>query len=100
MLVAVGGSCAVPVAGWAEPVAGGAAGELRLQGMVASGDGRILVRAARTGDDPEALGHELARYLMEDCGGSSIEGWDAVGPAGVSAEGSGGLSGPAGGGAR
>jgi hydroxymethylbilane synthase len=92
MLVAVGGSCAVPVAGWAEPVAGGAAGELRLQGMVASGDGRILVRAARTGDDPEALGHELARYLMEDCGGSSIEGWDAAEP--------GGLSGMAGGGAR
>jgi hydroxymethylbilane synthase len=72
LLAAVGGSCSVPVGAWAEPVAGG---RLRLQGMVASGDGRILVRACLEGDDPEALGHELARHLMEDCGGSVIEGW-------------------------
>lgn len=76
MLAGVGGSCAVPVGAWAERAAGGS---LRLQGMVASGDGRVLVRAERTGQDPEALGRELARYLMEDCGGSSIEGWELTG---------------------
>ncbi len=86
MLAGVGGSCAVPVGAWAEPSGGDG---LRLQGMVASGDGRILVRAERTGQDPETLGRELARYLMEDCGGSSIEGWDFTGrfPAGSGASG-------------
>ena len=48
--------------------------------MVASGDGRILVRAERHGADPEALGRELARSLMEECGGSAIEGWATAGP--------------------
>lgn len=88
LLAAVGGSCSVPVAAWAgvDPVA---EGSLRLQGMVASGDGRILVRAERVGDDPEALGRQLARYLMEDCGGSAIEGWDAADPAGAAGNGAG-----------
>jgi hydroxymethylbilane synthase len=84
MLAAVEGSCSVPVAAWAEPAdpsVGGsgsaidAGGPIRLHGLLASGDGRVVVRAALTGDDPDALGRELARYLLEDCGGRSVEGW-------------------------
>jgi hydroxymethylbilane synthase len=79
MLAAVEGSCSVPVAAWAEPpdssVGGSGAGTIRLHGLLASGDGRVVVRAALTGDEPDALGRELARYLLEDCGGRSVEGW-------------------------
>ena len=94
MLAAVEGSCSVPVAAWAEPpgpsaagpetagpetarpkTAADAGGAIRLHGLLASGDGRVVVRAALTGDEPDALGRELARYLLEDCGGRSVEGW-------------------------
>ncbi len=68
-LAALGASCSAPVGAWAEVVGGGS---LRLHAMVASGDGRVLVRAALTGDDAEALGREVARHLMEDCGGSAV----------------------------
>jgi hydroxymethylbilane synthase len=72
LLSSLGGSCAVPVAGWAEPLG---TGGLRLHGMVASGDGRIMVRAALDGDDATELGTALAHHLLEDCGGSTIEEW-------------------------
>ncbi|MHB8220673.1 MAG: hydroxymethylbilane synthase [Acidimicrobiales bacterium] len=68
-LAAVGGSCSVPVGAWAELLGNGA---LRLHAMVASGDGRVLVRAHLPGDDPVALGTELARHLMEDRGGAAV----------------------------
>ncbi len=71
MLAEVGGSCTVPVAAWAEPVDGG----LRLHGLLASGDGRILVRAHQNGEDPQELGCRVARGLLDECGGSLIEGW-------------------------
>lgn len=69
MLAALGGSCSVPVAGFAELRRDGS---IRLEGMVASGDGRILVQAARTGSDPVALGQELARHLL-DHGSAAID---------------------------
>ena len=49
---------------------------LRVAGLVASGDGRTVVRMAREGDDPERLGDELARALLEG-GGAAIDGFDA-----------------------
>ncbi|MGH9083706.1 MAG: hydroxymethylbilane synthase, partial [Acidimicrobiales bacterium] len=73
LLAALSGSCAVPVGGWAEPDGEG----LRLHGMVASGDGRVVVRAASVGRDPEELGRVLARHLMEDCGGAGVDEWAA-----------------------
>jgi hydroxymethylbilane synthase len=73
-LAAAGGSCAVPVGALARPE--GAA--LSLQAMVASGDGRVVLRATLAGVDPEALGREMAQHLMEGCGGSSLEGWGPV----------------------
>jgi hydroxymethylbilane synthase len=77
-LAALGGSCAVPVAAWAEPVGepSGAGSRLRLHGLLASGDGRVIVRDALEGDDPDALGTELAHRLVSTRGGSTIEGWE------------------------
>jgi len=72
LLAALGASCSVPVAGFAEPLGGG---RLRLQGLLASGDGRVLVREALEGDDPATLGVELAHHLLFDCGGSVIDEW-------------------------
>jgi hydroxymethylbilane synthase len=68
LLAALGGSCSVPVAGLARP----SAGQLRLEGLVATGDGRSVARTALTGDDPTALGQAVARRLMEEAGGAAI----------------------------
>ncbi len=76
VLAALGGTCTAPVAAFAEPAEGdGAAPALRLTGLVASGDGRIMVRLAREGDDPEALGTAVAGAL-QDGGGEAIDGFD------------------------
>ena len=73
LLAALAGSCTVPVGGWSEPSGEGAG--LRLHGMVASGDGRVVVRAALGGDDPASLGRDLAAHLLDACGGRSVDGW-------------------------
>ncbi len=77
-LAAAGGSCAVPVAALAERDGD----RLRLTAMVASGDGRVVLRAERAGTDPEALGREMADHLLVACGGRSVEGWEAGRPPG------------------
>jgi hydroxymethylbilane synthase len=76
MLAALGASCVLPVAGFAEPGPGG----LTLRGMVASADGRVLIHAEQSGGDPERLGADVARALWHDLGGSELLG---VGPAPV-----------------
>jgi hydroxymethylbilane synthase len=73
VLAALGGSCTVPVGAWGTEVAG--TGALRLEGLLASGDGRTIIRMARTGDDPVALGAEVARALLTDGGGSGLDGF-------------------------
>lgn len=80
LLAAVGGSCALPVGALARAVGG----TLCLEAMVASGDGRVVVRASGQGDDPGPLGRALAHRLVHEAGGASIEGWDeaAAGAAG------------------
>lgn len=75
-LAAIGGGCRAPVGAWAS-VEGGARGtsrrrELRLQAMVASGDGHVVLRQEVVGDDPEALGQAAYEALWEGCGASSI----------------------------
>ncbi len=80
VLAALGGSCTVPVAAFAEPADGdGASPLLRLSGLVASGDGRIMVRLARQGDDPEALGAAVASAL-QDGGAAAIDEFDFGAP--------------------
>lgn len=71
-LAALGAGCQLPVAGWAETA--GSFDPLRLHGMVASGDGRVVVRDRMTGEDPGALGASLARHLVHERGAAVLLG--------------------------
>jgi hydroxymethylbilane synthase len=91
VLAGLGGSCTVPVAAWAELVGDRSVEgvdpdpdpdpELRVHGLVASGDGRVVVRMTRRGRDPEEVGAAVALALLVEGGGADIEGFD---PAAVS----------------
>ena len=55
----LGGSCTLPLGAYAEY----AKGKIRLRALVAAADGRRVVRAEATGDDPESLGATVVRDL-------------------------------------
>lgn len=76
-LRALGAGCAVP-AGALARCADGDGSHLELEGMLASGDGRVVVRSRLSGDDPEALGEALARVLVRERGGSSLAEWEEL----------------------
>jgi hydroxymethylbilane synthase len=80
VLAGLGGSCTVPVGAWAQTTEGSST--LHVHGLVASGDGRVVVRMSRHGDDPELVGAEVARALLVEGGGSGIEGFDEAARAG------------------
>ena len=67
-LAVLAGGCDVPVAAYAteEPN-----GTLTIEGLLASSDGRIVLRARKHGPagDPAGLGAALANYLLDDAGG-------------------------------
>ncbi len=67
-LAALGGSCDMPVAALAVPAAEGPTGSLVLEAMVASGDGRVLVRRLLSGDRPEELGRAMATLMCDEAG--------------------------------
>ncbi len=71
-LAELGGGCTLPVGAHspADP-----AGGLALSGMVASDDGRVVLRHADHGDDPVALGRAVARYLLDRAGGADLGSW-------------------------
>jgi hydroxymethylbilane synthase len=75
VLAALGGSCTVPVGAFAEPDGTGSA--LRVAGLIASGDGHTIIRLTRRGDDPDTVGVEVARALLEG-GGAAIEGFGGL----------------------
>jgi hydroxymethylbilane synthase len=76
VLAALGGSCTLPVGALAEPVdPGDLDAPLRLSGLLAGADGRRLIRRTSVGEDPDALGQEVARMLV-DAGGRAIEGFE------------------------
>ncbi len=92
-LAALGGGCTLPVGGLATPSGftttavpdRGAppAGvqvpeEVALEGMLASRDGRILLRRRATGGDPVELGRRLASDLL-DRGGRALDDWVPAG---------------------
>ena len=56
---ALGGSCTIPLGAYAQSSGIG----LRLRALVASPDGRRVVRAEGEGDDPERLGADIAERL-------------------------------------
>ena len=53
-------------------LAGGDTGTITLSGMMGSEDGRMVLRHTASGDDPEKLGRSVARYLVDEAGGSSL----------------------------
>ena len=75
VLAALGGNCTLPVGAFAEPDGTGVG--LRVSGVLASGDGHIVIRMSRRGDDPEAVGAAVARALVEG-GGAAIDGFDVL----------------------
>ena len=77
-LAQLGGGCSLPCGALARV---GDDGTIVLDALLASLDGRIVLRVQGQGDDPEALGAEVARQLLDDEGGSTL--LDALGlPAG------------------
>jgi hydroxymethylbilane synthase len=75
-LSSMGGGCNAPVAAFASPVPG-EPGTLSLEAMIASYDGRVVLRRSATGTDPEELGRRLAGELRDRAGGSSLDEWSA-----------------------
>ncbi len=66
----VGGSCDLPVGAYATIAPDGET--IRLEGMLATGDGRIVIRRRDEDTDPEALGRRIARYLLDEAGGAEL----------------------------
>jgi hydroxymethylbilane synthase len=86
-LSALDGGCTFPVGALATPsgFAGpgleeSVSGELSLEGILASRDGRTVLRRSCRGDDPVELGRRLARDLL-DHGGRALDDWAPVGGA-------------------
>ncbi len=80
-LAELGGSCTLPVGAHATVAdddsddSDGLA-DIELTGVLASDDGRVVLRHTARGNDPEQLGRDVARYLLDDCGGTSLGPWE------------------------
>lgn len=66
-LATLGGGCDIPAGALARVDHDGT---ITLLGLLASLDGRVVVRATAQGTDPATLGPSLARHLLDDCGGT------------------------------
>lgn len=64
----LGGDCDLPAGAHATLVGD----EIELVGMLASLDGRVLIRERRLGAEPDALGRAVARSLLDDAGGADL----------------------------
>ena len=73
-LAQLGGGCNTPVAAFAEPIPGDP-DSLKLEGMIASADGRIVLRRSAIGSDPHELGRSLASGMLADSGASVLDEW-------------------------
>ncbi|MCP3857028.1 MAG: hydroxymethylbilane synthase [Actinomycetia bacterium] len=70
-LCELGGDCDLPAGAYAV-IDGEDEAPITIEGLLASLDGHRVLRATRTGGDDEQLGRDLARYLLDDAGGSSL----------------------------
>ena len=69
----LGGDCTLPAGAYAVLNAGASGdGDIELSGMLASLDGRTLIRQQHHGSDPDTVGRGLARYLLDDAGGRAL----------------------------
>jgi hydroxymethylbilane synthase len=67
-LAELGGDCDIPAGAYAVVDGDG----VRVEGLIASLDGHVVLRHTVRGDDPEATGRAVARFLLDDAGGSAI----------------------------
>jgi hydroxymethylbilane synthase len=70
-LAELGGDCDLPAGAYATTGARPGAG-LCLEGLLASLDGRIILRHREEGAEPEALGRAVARHLLDQAGGQAL----------------------------
>jgi hydroxymethylbilane synthase len=75
-LAELGGGCSLPCGALARRAGDGA---LTVDALLASLDGRIVLRASVSGTEPEALGGELARRILDDEGGRVVLDAEALG---------------------
>lgn len=68
-LAELGGGCNLPCGALATA---DAQGELAIEALLASLDGRVVLRARASGADPEALGVRVAHRLIHEEGGSTL----------------------------
>jgi hydroxymethylbilane synthase len=68
-LAELGGGCDLPCGALATAAPSGV---VRVEGLLASLAGHVVVRASSTGDAPEELGHALARELISEHGGRAV----------------------------
>jgi hydroxymethylbilane synthase len=66
----LGGGCDAPVGAYA--TADGHDGVIRLEAMIASGDGHVVLRRALEGSDPVELGTALAETMLVDDGAALL----------------------------
>ncbi|MGH9062857.1 MAG: hydroxymethylbilane synthase [Acidimicrobiales bacterium] len=80
-LFEMGPGCDLPVGAHSRPSAGAG---LELEGLMATPDGRVLLRRRGSGDDPAAVGRAVALDLLDGCGGRALlEDLGGGGPLGV-----------------
>jgi hydroxymethylbilane synthase len=71
-LAELGGGCELPVGAYGVVVGDGDGGDVvRLTGLLASLDGRVVLRHTMEGASP-AVGTAVARYLLDDAGGAGL----------------------------
>ncbi|HZQ85115.1 MAG TPA: hydroxymethylbilane synthase [Acidimicrobiales bacterium] len=68
-LAELGGGCDLPVGAYSTVDGDGV---ITLRGLIASFDGRIVLRHTGTGGDPAAVGSEVARHLLDRSGGRGL----------------------------
>ena len=68
-LAELGGACDLPAGALAVVSDDGG---IELLALLATLDGRVVLRHTDTGDDPVALGRAVARHLLDDAGGSAL----------------------------
>lgn len=64
LLGLLNGGCQVPIGAFAVASSDAEGAPLTLTGIVASPDGRTLLKESATGDDPERVGREVAQALL------------------------------------
>ncbi len=84
-LAALGGGCTLPVgasARWVRPEEAPSADApvVGLTAMLAAGDGGVVLRHTGLGGEPVELGRSVARFLLDDAGGSDLGEWLPLGP--------------------